>query len=187
MRAGPERPRGALRRLRGTVAVAAALAVSTVGACAPRPSPSDDGPAAAGEGPHGCWSLTVTAEGEEPGTLPSWLPRRSVPEVVELDSARLRPGEEGGPYRAHSWIGGRREGAPFSAWAPIEGSDSLRVERPGALAGLQLRLAPSDGALAGVLVSFTDAVEPGDSGRRTAAARAERVACPGPAKESGGG
>lgn len=186
MRTGAERSRGALRRLRGTVAVAAALAVSTAGACAPRPSPSG-GSADAGQGPPGCWSLTVTAEGEEPGTLPSWLPRRSVPEVVELDTVRLRSGEEGGPHRAYSWVGGRRETAPFSAWAPIEGSDSLRVERPGALAGLQLRMAPSDGAMTGLVVSFTDAVEPGDSGRRTASARAERVACPGPAKEPGTG
>lgn len=172
--------------MRAVGAVTALLSLLAAWGCAPVPSPSGDGMASSG-GAQGCWSLTVTAEGEEPGTLPSWLPRRSVPETVELDSARLRPDDEEGPHRAYSWFGGRRETTPFSAWTPMEGSDSVRVERPGALAGVQLRLAPTDGALSGVFVSFTDAVEPGASGRRTAAVRAERVSCPRPAEEAGAG
>lgn len=127
----------------------------------------------------GCWELDVTPGDMPDDSIPSWLAGAGLPTTLVLDTTRASAGGEGGTpvYEAHSYHGMRRESQPFSAWRPLPG-DSVMVDRPGALAGFTLRLAPADGDLSGILTSFTDAMEPGRPSRRTTPVRATRASCP---------
>lgn len=111
-------------------------------------------------------------------SLRRWLPVGSLPTVLELDTVRVSQGAEGEPvYRARSYVDGRAEEGPFSAWRRIRG-DSLLVERPGTMAGISLRLVRTGAALEGVVTAFTDVMEPGRRSRQQAPVRAEPAACP---------
>lgn len=125
----------------------------------------------------GCWSLQLLAEGAQRDSVRSWLPRGTLPTVVELDTAKVDGDRQDGARVAHSWFDGRRESDPFSVWHRIAG-DSIRVQRAGALSGLMLRLQAEDGGLTGTVVSFTD-VEPQDRpARQQTRIAAEPVDCP---------
>lgn len=127
----------------------------------------------------GCWELDVTPGDMTEDDLPSWLAGAGLPTTLVLDTVRVGGAAEGAApvYQAHSYHGTRRERRPFSAWRPLA-ADSILVDRPGALAGFTLRLAPDDGGLSGILTSFTDAMEPGQPARRTTPVRATTASCP---------
>lgn len=125
----------------------------------------------------GCWSLELQEDELERDSLREWLPRGTLPGVLELDTAEA--GRSGGEERfaAYSWFDGRRETDPFSAWTRISG-DSIRVQKPGALSGLMLRLTGTGDTLTGSVVRFTDVRRLDEPGRRRARVRARSVECP---------
>lgn len=144
-----------------------------------RPVPETEQAAVEQDRVVGCWELDVTPGDTADDSVPSWLAGAGLPTKLALDSTVVSAGGEGsGPiYEAHSYHGIRRESLPFSAWRRLSG-DSILVDRPGALAGFTLRLAPDDGGLSGLLSSFTDAVQPGQPSRRTTPVRATPATCP---------
>lgn len=125
----------------------------------------------------GCWSLDLR-EGElERDSLGEWLPRGTLPGVLELDTAEAGRSGSGEEFAAYSWFDSRRETDPFSAWTRISG-DSIRVQRSGALSGLMLRLTPAGDSLTGWVVRFTDVRRLDEPGRRRARVVARSVECP---------
>lgn len=128
---------------------------------------------------HGCWELNLQAEGARQDSIRTWLPTGSLPSIVELDSARAEPTGRDSIYEAHSWSNGRRTSRPFSIWRPMS-TDSIRVQRAGALSGTMLQLHVEGERLAGEVVAFSDVGVRGESGRRTAAVSATSVQCPSP-------
>lgn len=126
----------------------------------------------------GCWSLEILAEDAQRDSVRSWLPRGTLPAVIELDTAQVDGDRQDDARVAHSWFDGRRESDPFSVWHRFAG-DSIRVQRTGALSGLMLRLQAENGGLAGTVVSFTDVAQRDRSGRQQARIEAEPVDCPG--------
>lgn len=144
-----------------------------------RPMPEGDAGDAGSEMP-GCWQLEVVSDGAPGDSTPSELSGASLP-ILRLDTVRVEVGaesrEQAPTFEAGSYDGTRLERQPFSAWRRLV-ADSLLVYRPGALAGYTLRLAPQDNGFSGVLVSFTDAMEPGRPSRRTVPVRATPTSCP---------
>lgn len=126
----------------------------------------------------GCWSVEVVARGARLDSIRGWLSPGSLPTVLRLDTVRAeRATDELEIFRARSYFDGRPEGGPFSAWRWLA-ADSILVERPGAMAGITLRMVRADSLLTGVLTSFTDVMEPGRPTRRTAPVRASSASCP---------
>lgn len=121
----------------------------------------------------GCYTLAPQAEG--------WR----VPAAVALDTASLEGWEafsrrhEGRVYRARSFqsLEGSPGDSPFAYWRPLGTGDSVSLGHPGALAGMTLRMTRREGAIKGTLLTFTDALTPGESGRDSTTARVERVPC----------
>lgn len=169
-----------LERVRNSIAVV--VAVLTAVACQ-RPMPDDEEGAGVEsesltERLHGCWALSPGADGSAADTTERWLDDRTLPRVFGLDTARMQRQGYDSLYQASSYRGSRKERRPFSAWRPV-GSDSIRVETPGALSGAALRLAVGDGLLEGTAVVFTDVVQPGeDRGIRKAPVEARPEECP---------
>ena len=126
---------------------------------------------------HGCWKLNLQADGPQRDSIRALM--GSLPSIVELDTARAETTDRDDIYKAHSWFDGRRESRPFSIWRRMD-TDSIRVQRAGALAGTMLELHPEAGKLVGNVVAFSDAGMRGESGRRTAALSATSVQCPDP-------
>jgi len=129
----------------------------------------------------GCWKLRLTAEGAKRDSLRSRLPSGSLPSIIELDTTRVESAEGDSVYKAHAH--GLRPGltSPFSVWRP-SGDDSIRVERPGAMAGTTLQLKPTGDKLVGNVVVFTDAGGMNQSIedlRRRGSVEAVPVECPG--------
>lgn len=126
----------------------------------------------------GCWSLELPASQDGADSLGAWLPAGSLPSILQLDTARAATEADAREiYRARSYVGRRVAAGPFSAWRWFSG-DSILVDRPGALAGLTLRLTRADGHLEGVVTSYTDVMEPGEPTRRSAPVRATPASCP---------
>lgn len=158
------------------VVVAVAMLSATV-ACQPGSRESADDTETS---PAGCWELDLAAEGAQADSVRNWLPRGTLPPVIELDTARASGQASGDSARAaYSWFNGRREKDPFSLWRPMRG-DSLLVQRAGARAGLMLRLVHSENRLEGIVVSFSDIRTQDGDDRSQAAVGATRTDCPEP-------
>lgn len=125
---------------------------------------------------HGCWTLTLQADGARRDSIRAWA--GSLPSIVELDTVRAETTGQDSSYKAYSWSDGRRKSRPFSIWRRMD-TDSIRIQRAGALAGTMLQLHPEAGKLAGDVVAFGDAGMRGEPDRRTAAVSATSVQCPG--------
>lgn len=171
-----------MRILPAPLTLAGSLILASLVACAANSgaeSPGSEHTAATadGFGPSGCWAFET--QGESVGdSLQVWLSGEMLPPMVELDTLPTPTGTEAtGPYRAFSWFDGRRETSPFNEWQLV-GSDSVRIQRTGALSGLMLRMAQREDRLEGRLIAFTDATARGDSGRREVSLSADEVACP---------
>lgn len=174
---------------RASTVVATGLAVAVVAvatAACQRPMPDEEGPEGLQAGSEtlaeriqGCWALRPGPDGAAADTAERWLEARTLPRVIGLDTARMEREGSDSLYRAWSYRGSRQESRPFSAWRPFA-PDSIRVETPGALAGVVLRLAVGEEPLEGTAVVFTDVVQPGgDGGIRKAPVEARRQDCPG--------
>lgn len=125
----------------------------------------------------GCWGLAPGDRGAAADTVRRWQDEGVLPGMVRLDTARVAETDAGELYEARAYVRSREAPGLLTAWRPLP-PDSIRVERPGALAGLQLRLGVGPEALRGIAVVFTDAVGPGETGRRTAPVEARPEACP---------
>lgn len=159
----------------------AALVALTAACRTPPPDDGDPGGEAAAtlvEQLEGCWRLAPAGQGAEAGTVRGWMESGALPAVVRLDTARAQQGGDAEYRVAWSYVHHRKMRRPLSAWRPV-GSDSLRVETPGALAGTVLRLAAAPDRLVGTATVFTDAVAAGESGRESAPVEARPETCPG--------
>lgn len=157
--------------------VVAVAVLSTTVACQPGPRESAHDTETS---PAGCWELELAAEGTQADSVRNWLPRGTLPPVIELDTARASgQASSESAKAAYSWFNGRREEDPFSLWRPMRG-DSLLVQRAGARAGLMLRLVHSEDRLEGLVVSFTDVRSQNDDDRPQAPVEATRTECPEP-------
>lgn len=148
-----------------------------------RPLPDEDGSGEAEVGSvaeqvAGCWELRPGTEGAAAGTTRRWLEDRTLPRTIGLDTVRMEAKDSDSLYRARSYRGSRATRRPFSAWRPV-GADSIRVEAPGALAGVVLRLAVQAERLRGTATVFTDALRPGESARTTGPVEGRPRDCPG--------
>lgn len=157
------------------------LAATLVLGCQ-RPLPEEEQETLA-ERVEGCWALSARGDGGDAETVARWLEEGTLPGAVRLDTVRYEPEGAGEAdaeerYAAWSYVYSRKQRDPFSAWSPMP-PDSIRVETPGAMAGLQLRLEVGDAGLTGTAVSFTDAVGPGEEGRRSGPVGARPTECPG--------
>lgn len=156
--------------------------VTLAAACrTPPPDDGDPGEAAAAtmaQRLQGCWRLSPAGQGARADTVRSWMESGALPGVVRLDTARAEMGGETDYRVAWSYVHSRRMRRPLAAWRPV-GSDSLRVQTPGALAGTVLRLAAEPDRLVGTATVFTDVVQPGESGRQSAPVEARPETCPG--------
>lgn len=109
----------------------------------------------------------------------------SVPSIVRLETARMtawpslinRYGDD--VYQARAWSEGRWQDHPFAYWRK-QGTDSIYVGHPGALAGVSLMLQSQGDELAGVMTAHTDVRQVGDTAaaRPSAPVRARPVDCP---------
>lgn len=128
----------------------------------------------------GCWELELAGTDATRDSVREWLPRQSLPRIVELDTTSVSvPFREDDVRVAHSWFDDARKDRPFSVWHRSR-SDSIVVRRAGALAGTELRMANRDGHLAGRVVLYTDAVRPDERRNQAAEIRARRASCPSP-------
>lgn len=125
----------------------------------------------------GCWSLNLQEDDIERDSVRDWLPRGTLPGVLELDTVVADSTTDEDSYAAYSWFDSRRETDPFSVWTRIPG-DSIRVQRSGALSGLMLRMTLASDSLVGAAISFTDVRQLGESSRREAPIVARSVQCP---------
>lgn len=125
----------------------------------------------------GCWSLSPGVDGAAADTVRRWLREGTLPGVVRLDTVRLAEAAEGDLYGARSYVRSREQPRLLSAWRTV-GPDSIRVETPGALAGIVLRLEVAPEVLRGTAVTFSDAVAPGETGRTTGPVEARPGTCP---------
>lgn len=126
---------------------------------------------------HGCWTLRLKAKGPQRDSLRAWLPAGSLPPTVELDSMRADDMDEAEIYVAHSWFGERRKPQPFSVWRPL-GSDSIRVQRAGALAGTMLQVGPAESTLVGHVIVYRDVGMGNTSTQRTGSVTMTPTRCP---------
>lgn len=160
-----------------TAALALTLVAAAVGGCQrPLPEVEEDEPAMTAR-VQGCWGLSAGADGAAADTVRRWLREGVLPEKVQLDTVSLAEAAEGDLYGARSYVRSREQPLLLTAWRPA-GPDSIRVETPGALAGIALRLDVAPGVLRGTAVSFTDAVAPGETGRTTGPVEARPATCP---------
>lgn len=159
-------------------AAALALAALALSACQ-RPLPDDGEGVGLTQRIEGCWELTPAGDGTERERLRRWIEEGALPGVVRLDTARAETAGDGDYRVAWSYVHGRRQRRPLSAWRPVAG-DSIRVETPGALSGAVLRLAVGPEILEGTGSVFTDVVEPGERpDARKAPVEARPGDCPG--------
>lgn len=126
----------------------------------------------------GCWSLSPGEDGTAADTVRRWLEEGVLPGAIRLDSATIGETAGGGDlYRARAYVRSREQPRLLTSWWTVA-PDSIRVETPGALAGMALRLATRPDGLSGTAVSFTDAVGPGGTGRATGPVEARPGTCP---------
>lgn len=129
----------------------------------------------------GCYALSVED--------PDWR----LPAAVALDSVPLQGWEAFSEryervlqVRSFGERTSRSRDTPFAFWRPLEG-DSITLGHPGALAGVTLRLGREEEGGRGMALAFTDAIEPGESGRDSTTVRLAPLPCDslGPSEDAG--